>query len=365
MSQNLTMFEVEALDADINVSDGHPRMTPTAAQRAVIQQIPQLFELAGKQRFEEIELTAHATFLHGLGQHAAPIGTGRMVSCYSSSVAMDIVARALAERGGRVALIEPTFDNIPDLLRGRGIRLHPLTESEVTLEELVLPADVSAVSITTPNNPTGWVLPASALARVAALCAASRRVLVLDTCFRAHDSRAQYDHYQILADSGTEWAVIEDTGKIWPMQEFKAGFLAWGATTDLDLRDKFSDMLLSISPVMLLMISALARDANAGGYAALANLIGSNRDLIADAVATTSTQLADADSRISVCRLQLTDDADRIYARLLELGVHTLPCQPFHWSRPDQGSHYLRIALARDRDVVQRSAELLFRVLTS
>ncbi|RZU51659.1 agmatinase/enduracididine biosynthesis enzyme MppP,TIGR04462 [Krasilnikovia cinnamomea] len=351
--QNLTSMESLALVGGCNLSDGHPRMPLTETQRDIVRSLDGLFAEAAKRPFLEIETEAHSLFLRGIGQHRAPLGTGRLVSCYSSSVAMDIAARALATRTNDVALVHPTFDNIPDLLKARGLRLHPVEEQELTHGELALPDEVGAVFVTTPNNPTGWVMPADSLRRLAEMCARTGRVIALDTCFRAQDERAQYDTYQILEEAGPEWLVIEDTGKLWPMLELKAGFLAWGANTRLPLADAFSDVLLSVSPMVLLLIARLAQDANDGGYRDLRRLIADNRQLVSDAVLDGPLALTDPDARISVARLTLPEngvDAQKLYEELLSRGVHTLPCDAFHWARNDDGRRFLRVSLARSRD---------------
>jgi aspartate/methionine/tyrosine aminotransferase len=86
----------------------------------------------------------------------------RIASCYSSSVAMDITARMLAQRTRQVALIHKAFANIPDILNGRGLVLLPLSERELAAGEPDLSDEVGAVFVTTPSNPTGWVLPEEA-----------------------------------------------------------------------------------------------------------------------------------------------------------------------------------------------------------
>ncbi len=276
---------------------------------------------------------------------------------------MDIFARTLADRTSAVALIHPTFDNIPDLLKARGLTLHPVAEHELDgATAPQLPADSGAVFITTPNNPTGWVLPADGLARVAELCARTGRVLALDTCFRAHDPRAQYDTYDILDESGAEWVVIEDTGKIWPVLELKAGFLAWGERTELSLLDAFSDVLLTMSPLILLLIQRLAEDGVRGGYRELHRLLATNRTLLTDGLAGSPLTVADPGSKISVARVSWDaagPDATDMYEELASRGLHTLPCGPFHWTRPDEGRRMLRVALGRDSAEVSTAARVL------
>ena len=95
---NLTSMEVDALtdvDGGLNLTDGHARLPLLPQQRTIVEQIPEMFAAASRRAFPEIEQEAHATFLNAIGQHSAPVGTGRILSCYSSTLATDIVARAL------------------------------------------------------------------------------------------------------------------------------------------------------------------------------------------------------------------------------------------------------------------------------
>lgn len=366
--RNITMLEIDALRGGVNVSDGHPRMPLTESQQLIVEGLPQLFEEAWKRPFEEIEAEAQRAFLHGLGQHSAPISTGRLLSCYSSSVAMDLVARTLAQRGTHVALVHPTFDNIPDLLKARNLMLVPLPEADIARGAPELGPEVVAVFVTSPNNPTGWVLDEEGTRRLARFCAETGRVLVFDSCFRAQDERAQYDAYRILEDSGTEWVIIEDTGKLWPTLELKAGFLAWGEGTRLELFEAFSDVLLSISPLVLLLITRLAEDAGRGGYAQLRGLLQSNRQLLAGLLADTPLTVIDPGSRISVARVAIPSElgtALQLHARLVERDVHTLPCDAFHWADHGEGRQLLRVALARSADEVERAGRVLVDVVNS
>ena len=188
------------------------------------------------------------------------------------------------------------------------------------------------------------------------------RVLALDTCFRAHDPRAQYDTYEILDDSGVEWVVIEDTGKVWPTLELKAGFLVWGERCRLPLLDAFSDVLLSISPVVLLLIQRLAEDGVHGGYRELHRLIAENRARLADPLAGGPLSVADPELRISVARVAWDEsgpDADVLYRELAREGLNILPCGPFHWARPEEGRRMLRVALGRRGADVSAAARML------
>ncbi|WP_030107559.1 enduracididine biosynthesis enzyme MppP, partial [Actinoalloteichus caeruleus] len=328
---------------------------------------PSLFLKASEQPVDDLEREAVQSYFHLLGQHSYPAEGGRVLSCYSSSVAMVILARALATEIDSVALIHPTFDNIPDLLRGADLRLVPLPEKE--LHEGDLPRkvieSVGCVFVTTPNNPTGVVLAEERLRSLAEQCARSGTILALDTSFRGFDTRAHYDHYRVLEDSGCRWVVIEDTGKLWPTLDLKVGWLARSENVGLPLAKVYSDVLLGVSPLILALVKRFAEDAAAGGLADLHRFVGEGRTTLRSALAgIPGIAFPDQDTRASVERIDLgTRSAMEVWSAVTEHQVYTLPCRKFHWADPDAGNHSLRVALARSSFTVDAAAAALRTVL--
>jgi enduracididine biosynthesis enzyme MppP len=248
---------------------GRQKLTP--GQTRIIDELPALWADAVKRPVDEVEQDSHRAYFELLGQHSYPAADGRVLSCYSSSVAMEIVARSLATTTDAIGLVHPTFDNIPDILRGVGLRLVPVEKEQLHGGDLdpALLRSVGCLFVTTPNNPTGRVLSEERLRRLAAQCAEHAVVLTLDTSFRGFDTRAHYDHYAVLEASGCRWVVIEDTGKLWPTLELKIGWLVSAANVGLPLAKVYSDILLGVSPLVLSMVRRFAEDAAGGGLAEL------------------------------------------------------------------------------------------------
>lgn len=360
---NLTELEQRALDAPINLADGHARQDPTPAQAEIISRLPELFADAQREPFEEIEHRAQAAFLACLGQASAPVQAGRIVSTYSSSVATMVVGKYLQRRGHRVALIHPTFDSIPDLLHEH-VQQIPISERSLEEEdwERVERQGATCVFLTTPNNPTGWRLEEDTLVRMVEWAGKRGVLLCFDTSFRGFDVRAQFDMYRILEDAGVDYIVIEDTGKLWPMSELKLGFIAMSADLKQSIKRIMSDVLLSVSPLVIRLIEELAiNDAN-GGADELHSLIATNRNLIREAAADLDgVALPDPDARVSVCRLRFPSGEEGLRVRLgLEKrGVHVLPCAQFYWAEPTAGAAELRVALARNPEILNEALERL------
>jgi aspartate/methionine/tyrosine aminotransferase len=360
---NLTTMEVDALtDADggLNLTDGHARLVLSPQQAAIVARIPEMFADASRRSFRDIEREAHTGFLHALGQHSAPIGSERILSCYSSTLATDIVARALPA-GATIAVLHPTFDNIADLLITRGLRLVPLSEAALLDQDWPLPP-VSAIVVTHPNNPTGLVTPEGHLRSLAEHAARHGQIVIVDASFRGQVRAAQYDTYAVLGAAGADWIVIEDTGKLWPTHELKVGLLAYSERTGLPIGRAFSESLLSASPVVLQLVAALSADWIDGGYERARALVDRNRAVVRDTVAEVGLRLADPTSEISVARIELPangPDSSLLYKDLLARGVHVLPCAPFHWADPVAGLRYVRVSLARPFAAVQVAAQRL------
>jgi aspartate/methionine/tyrosine aminotransferase len=360
---NLTTMEVDALsdiDGGLNLTDGHARLDLSAEQTAIVARIPEMFTTASRAPFPAIEAAAHRAFLHAIGQHSAPVGTGRILSCYSSTLATDIVARALPA-GATIAVLHPTFDNIADLFTTRGLHLVPLTEEALLAREWPGPP-VSAVVVTQPNNPTGLVTPEGHLRSLAEHAVAHGQIIIIDASFRGQVPDAQYDSYAILDSAGVQWITIEDTGKLWPTHELKIGMLAYSERTRLPIERAFSESLLAASPVVLQLVAALAEDWTRGGYERARDLVERNRATVREAIESVGLELADPASQISVARISLPEggpDSSVLRKDLLERGVHVLPCTPFHWAAPEDGLRYIRISLARPFETVQRAVRTL------
>jgi aspartate/methionine/tyrosine aminotransferase len=360
---NLTTMEVSALtdvDGGLNLTDGHARLPLTEEQAAIVSRIPAMFAEASRRPFPEIEQEAHATFLRAIGQHCAPVGAGRILSCYSSTLATDIVARALPA-GTKIALLHPTFDNIADLFLTRGLSLVPLSEPDL-LDQNWPGSDVGAVVVTHPNNPTGLVTPPGHLRSLAEHSVRNGQTVVLDASFRGQVLDAQYDTYAILDQAGADWITIEDTGKLWPTHELKVGLLAYSSRTTLPIERAFSESLLSASPVVLLLIARLAEDWLAGGRERARALVQRNRAAVEAALREVGLRLADPTSQISVARIELPPDgpdSSLLYKDLVARGVHVLPCAPFHWADQQGGLRYIRVSLARPYGAVETAAHTL------
>lgn len=351
---SITNLEQIALTEGVNLSDGHPRMKLSSSQRHIIDRLAELFAESNRRPVGEIEREAVFEYFTFLKQTSALREGVEIRCCYSSSTAIDIVAKSLAQARLRVGMMHPTFDNIPDLVQGHGCPLSPVDEDNLVESVRAQAGRIQALFLVTPNNPTGRVITASDFQAVCEICRKAGVILVVDSCFRGQVEAAQYDAYAIAQRSNVNWVVIEDTGKMWPLHELKCGFLAWKTGCPLDLEKNYSDLMLSASPVVLALVRDFAIDASNGGIAELRALIARNRALVRSALSDCDFSVA-RESEISVDFARLPEGLKlaSIYERSRALGVHLLPGAPFFWADPSRGANLIRVSLARDPEVIQ------------
>lgn len=366
IERNLTQEEVDALPFDHNLSDGHAFRSWTTAESAIIAESARFFAESDRRLGRQAESEYIRRYL-GLGaqSYIPEYFTGLM--CYSASMAVEIVANVLRLRGLSVALIEPCFDNIADILLRHRIPLQPfpetvLTDGTAALESLLETLTADVIFLVSPNNPTGTVVGEAAFKRIVEYCVAEEKLLVLDGCFRVYLSDEQvYDHYGILADSGIDCVVIEDTGKVWPAAELKAPFFCVSPRLVGAVVGIHADFLLHLSPFTVRLITEFVSLAEADHGRYLREIVARNRTLFQRAIPGSFLRTDDT-QKLGLAWLEVVADGldgERVRVLLAERGVHVLSGERFYWSSPELGRRHLRMALLRDPDIVVRASEVI------
>jgi len=69
-------------------------------------------------------------------------------------------------------------------------------------------------------------------------------------------------------------------------------------------------------------------------------------------------EVAYPNSQVSVALIQLSGGwtSTRLWGRLVRRGVSAVPGRPIWWAKPRDGERYLRVALARAPETVERAA---------
>ncbi|MGW1721603.1 pyridoxal phosphate-dependent aminotransferase [Streptomyces sp. NPDC002306] len=366
IERNLTQEEVDALPFEHNLSDGHAFRSWTDAESAIIADSARFFAESDRRGGRRAEAEYIRRYLALGAQSYLPEHFTGLMS-YSASMAVEIVANVLRLRGLSVALIEPCFDNIADILLRHGIPLQPfpetaLTEGTAALERLLETLTADVIFLVSPNNPTGTVVGEEAFTRIVEYCVAEEKLLVLDGCFRVYLSDDQvYDHYGILAASGIDCVVIEDTGKVWPAAELKAPFLSVSPRLVGAVAGIHSDFLLHLSPFTVRLITEFVRLAEADGGRYLRELVARNRTLFQSGIPDSFLRTDDT-QKLGLAWLEVTADGldgEDVRRLLAERGVHVLSGERFYWSSPHLGRRHLRMALLRDPDIIAQASAVI------
>jgi DNA-binding transcriptional MocR family regulator len=148
--------------------------------------------------------------------------------------------------------------------------------------------------------------------------------------------------------------VIEDTGKTWPTLDLKVGLSVSSKSLGDDLMTITDEMLLSVSPFTLRLLTELLREAAVTAGAEpydpyVARVVRDNRQILRTAMQSVPLTLPNEQSRTSFEWLRLPRGwSSTGYCRaLLQNGLAVLPGGPFFWQDERIGDQFVRIALAR------------------
>lgn len=362
--KNLTELEIEALGAAHNLADGHAYRSWSELEASVVESAARLLHDGDRSRQAEIERDYLATFFALSGQTFDPAASESFF-CFTASSAIEAIANHCRIEAASVALVEPCFDNLGDIMQRHGVDLRPLPESLFDapgeLEEHLARSRPDAVFLVSPNNPTGRRLDRDGFAAAIAYCARYGATLILDACFRFYlEADEVYDQYAMLIESEIDWIVIEDTGKTWPTVELKAPFFSVSRGLARALGHIYSDFLLHVSPFSLLLVKGFLEVSAADGFAAVLGPISENRrELDRRLGDTVLANAGEAPISLAWLRIEAPMSAAELTRAAAQGGIHILPGDRFHWSDRARGSEHVRIALARDPALFRQAAERL------
>ena len=362
---NLTEDEILALPMQFNLTDGHAYRGWSSQESALIDRISGIFHSVDRRDRVTIEQSYLRTFFTAAGQSFRPDQFEHHL-CFTASMALEAIANLVRARGLTVALVEPCFDNLYDILKRHGVRPERVSEELMCLTGSALAERLKTIHsdvlmLVSPNNPTGAILKKEALVQIIEFCRLNGRILVLDATFRFYLPPSDvYDQYAMLADSGVDCILVEDTGKTWPTLELKAPFFSVSIGLASQIAHIYSDFVLHVSPVSV----ALLEQFIGLGTAYVREVVAVNRLSLRDAIQGAEL-VATSAPFMSVEWLRITDDAtsDQWRSRLANAGVHVLAGHRFFWSQPEVGDKYLRVALVRDPSMFREAADRISECL--
>lgn len=369
----LTAWQIRSLSNDINLSDGHARDALLGAEIAAIDNAGELLGVDYGVLIQENEEHSFVDAFQRCSGDGPPLGREmNYYFQYSASIGIWVVGAALAQiHAIKVGVLHPSFDNIPLLLRRSGCEVAALHEPYEG-EQLDIAADLDAVFLTIPNNPTGWVPDPSEFTRIAQQCAELNVALIVDMTFRFQEVR-KLDFYEVLCNvDDLEFAVIEDTGKTWPLNDAKASFLsASPGNLNAAIAEITEEVLLNVSAATLRTLrqaveaSVDLRESNQSPMETRRALALRNMQALKELLIQYGLEIAGSENAfVAWVRLPNNWNAVRFATLAEAAGVSVLPGDAFLWAE-EPASPFFRVALLRTGEYFDTGLNLLNKALDS
>lgn len=358
----LTHIERRGLKTLVNLADGHVRRKPVVSERPLLESLQDIYALGLQYDPVELEDKFVNSYLALSGQKL-PSEAQRFVF-FSASEVINVVSRVLAECKESCAVLEPTFDNIPMIIESAGVPVYPFGQSLLHNPEALLKEidQSTALFVVLPNNPTGLVLSEDEFRKLCDLCAKAGKGLIVDACLRLYVPSAHFNYYKILSESGVDWMVIEDTGKVWATNDLKAGVLVCSDKYASGADKAFHDLVLSISPFVLALLWQLSERGGSQAIEEIQDLIHSNREILKLALQDSDIFSCDDDTLLPMMNIFYDKtrypNQQELLAALRKKGLAVLGSEGFYWSSTEH-KPFLRLALSRDEETIRQGVSLL------
>ncbi len=175
-------------------------------------------------------LAAYLSRLHGTG-----VDVERLAITSSGVNALMVAAEALLSPGDRVVVVDPVWPNVAEIPKIMGARVAtvPIRPCKgrfaLDLDRLMdaLTPDTRALFLNSPNNPTGWILPAEHRAAVLERCRRHGTWLIADDVYeRLHFGEApSAPSFLPMIDAQDRVVSANSFSKAWRMTGWRLGWL--------------------------------------------------------------------------------------------------------------------------------------------
>ncbi|XYH95780.1 pyridoxal phosphate-dependent aminotransferase [Sorangium sp. So ce1128] len=359
---DITQHEINALKTRYNLADAHTHQRQSPSQRRILARLPELWYEAEEKPQAEHERRFIERFFR-LHRQPAALRKPKTLLAYAASISTMVAATYLAKKGMSVALIEPCFDNIHDIMKNTGVRVARLAERSLDdpsriYDRLRAEVQTDALFLVDPNNPTGFSLlkyGRRGFEEVVRYCKDHGKLLMLDFCFASFalmdEEVGRFDVYDLLESSGVSYIAIEDTGKTWPVQDAKCSLLTASDDIDEVIYNIHTSVLLNVSPFVLNVLSAYVDDSEQDGFSSVREVLEQNRSAAVAGLSGSLLEYCPPDVKTSVGWFKIRAprlSATELQRVLVRQEVYLLPGTYFFWSDHEKGNAYMRIALARD-----------------
>src|SRR5216684_5530492 len=297
--------------------------------------------------FIAMDVLREAIAGHYQDRYGVAIDPGEIVVTTGSSAAFQLAFLAAFEPGDRVALATPGYPAYRNILSALGlepvlIEVGENAHYQPNPELLAEAGELAGLIVASPANPTGTMIPANDLARLALWCRERGIRLVSDEIYHG----ITYEHPgQTARAFGDESIIVNSFSKYYSMTGWRLGWMV--VPPDLARSVECLAQNFYISPPALSQLAALAAldcraelDAHVARYRA-------NRDLLIAMLQKAGlSRFAPAEGAfyLYVDVSALTSDSAEFCRRMLdEIGVATTPGRDFD---PLHGDNWLRLSFA-------------------
>jgi aspartate/methionine/tyrosine aminotransferase len=174
-----------------------------------------------------------ADYLSGL--HQTGIGTERLAVTNAGVNALMIAAQAVVSPGDKVVVVAPVWPNVAEIPRilSAKVQTVSLTSAQgrwrLDLDRLVdaLTPDTRALFLNSPNNPTGWTLPAEDRAAILARCRQYGIWLIADDVYErlSFGTAGKAPSFLPLTTDADRVISVNSFSKAWRMTGWRLGWM--------------------------------------------------------------------------------------------------------------------------------------------
>lgn len=302
---------------------------------------------------------------HYQDRHGIAVDEARVAVTMGASGGFILAFLAAFDAGQRVVVAEPGYPAYRNILEALDIEVVPLPTTLETrfqptpglLEQV--PGPIHGLVVASPSNPTGTMLAAGELARLAGHCRERGIRLVSDEIY--HGLSYGMPAETVLASSG-DAVVVNSFSKYFCMTGWRLGWLV--LPEDLVAPVTKLAQNLFISPPSIAQHAALGAFEDTPELDRRVATYGRNRTLLLERLAGTAFErIAPADGAfyLYIDVSGLTDDSVGLCRAILEeTGVALTPGVDFD---PARGHHFIRLSFAGPTAEIEAAAERLVRWL--
>ena len=167
--------------------------------------------------------------------HGQPVGTERLAITSAGVNALMLVSQALISPGDKVVVTAPIWPNVVEIPRILSARMQTVALERaqgrwrLDLDRLMdaLTPDTKALFLNSPNNPTGWTLPAEDRAAILERCRKYGIWLIADDVYERliFGPGTSAPSFLPLADPGDRLISTNSFSKAWRMTGWRMGWM--------------------------------------------------------------------------------------------------------------------------------------------